>query len=190
VPRDKKTEPGKPKILTAEQIASLPELTDRQHAFMMGILDGLTATESYRRAYPTSQTWNSDNALWVEACRLRADPKVSLWLKAVRQQESHSAIATLEQHTARLEGLATRAEQSGNYGAAVQAEKARGQASGLYVDRNETRITADEDLVKVIKDLALIDPALARVLAADSGLESVVDATVGEGDNLDPPVSH
>lgn len=190
MPRDKKTAPRKLKTLTAEQIENLPELTDQQHKFMVGLLDGLTATESYRRAYPTCRTWSSDNAIWVHACRLRVNAKVQLWLKAVRQQESYGAIATLEQHTARLEHMAERAMADGNYGAAVQAEKARGQASGLYVDRNETRITADEDLVKVIKDLAALDPALARALAAGSGLEHVLDATPDETNNLDSKLTH
>lgn len=180
MPRDKNTAPKRLKTLTAEQLQDLPELNEAQHAFMMAILDGLTASDAYRSAYPHSRAW-TDNALWVNACRARSSPKVSLWLQAIRQQESYSAIATLDQHTTRLEGLAQRAEAAGNYGAAVQAEKARGQASGLYVDRSETRITADDDLVKVIKDLALVSPELARGLAAESGLEYVLETTEDDG---------
>lgn len=189
MPRDKKTTSAKLKEVSQHEIDSLPELTPQQHKFMMGILEGMTAADAHREAYPSSRTW-TDNALWVGACRLRADPKVQLWLKTVRRQAAHSHVATLEDHTRELNRLKEASMRTGNYGAAVQAEKARGQASGLYVDRNETRITADEDLVKVIKDLAALDPALARALAAGSGLEHVVDATSQDGDNPQSPVTH
>jgi len=170
MPRDKKTETAKLGTVSQHDIENLPVLTPQQHSFFELIIAGMGPVEAYRQAYPTSLTW-TQNALWVEACRMRANPKIALWVNTVRLQGSNSAIASLEDHTQEMRSLRDEARQTGNYGAAVQAEKARGQASGLYVEKQERQITADKDLIDTLKELARHSPELAKQLADEAGIE-------------------
>ena len=52
-------------------------------------------------------------------------------------------------HIKRLDDLSRGAEGSGNWGAAVAAEKSRGQAAGLYIDRKEILTGSIDQLSKV-----------------------------------------
>lgn len=120
-----------------ETLSELPDLTDNQHKFVMALIgdSALTASDAFRKAYDTSN-W-SDEAIWVQASRLKAHPKVKLWLDAVRALQLKTGQVTLNSHLSDLEGLAARAEQSGNYGAAVNAKVSQGRAAGLYKDKIE-----------------------------------------------------
>jgi|TARA_R110002167_G_scaffold28831_1_gene96465 hypothetical protein len=52
-------------------------------------------------------------------------------------------------HIKRLDDLSRGAEGSGNWGAAVAAEKSRGQAAGLYIDRKEILTGSIDQLSKI-----------------------------------------
>ena len=134
--------------------ADLPNLTDKQMRFVKGILDGMTASDAYRSAYSTENM--SDEALWVEASRLRANPKVSLWLDAAKTMHLHSGKTTLEGHLAELDRLKRRAEDTGQMSAAIHAEISKGKATGLYVERVRNESEPDE---------SAFDSALERLLA-------------------------
>lgn len=131
MPQNQKTEPTA--LINPDD---LPDLTDKQLAFVTHVLEGKTYADAYRLAYDVTG-FTSENAIWVEACRTAANSKVSLWLKAAKQHSFRDTTTTLETHTRRLAELSQRAENAGNYGAAVQAEVHIGKATGLYVDKVE-----------------------------------------------------
>ena len=120
----------------------------------------------------------SDNAIWVEASKYAAKPKVRLWLDRVRQDMLADTKITLESHTRELLRLAKAAEASGNYGAAAKCIELTGRATGLYVDRIKTD---DPTLAvaQVLERIALLQPAVAAELAASMGLD------MSESDNQD-----
>lgn len=151
--RRKLTEP-------TDQPDDLPDLTAQQRKFLEGILAGKTSSDAYRAAYDCSQSQN--NTVWVEASKLRAHPDVALWLSAARKAGLGRATVTLEGHISELERLREIAIDSGNVGAAVQAEQLRGKASGHYTENLNVTYSDPTDILDEIRKL---DPDLATQLA-------------------------
>src|SRR5690242_15618370 len=103
----------------------LPELTEQQMHFVECLLAGKSASDAYRESYNTSDCTN--RSIWALASRLRADVNVASWLSAARKAGLGRAAVTLEGHLAELERLREIALETGNVGAAVQAEQLRGK---------------------------------------------------------------
>lgn len=143
----------------------LPSLTAQQLGFVNELLAGKTGADAYRAAYDTSNM--QDTTVWVEASRLRHDPKVSLWLSAARKAHLGQAALTLDSHVRELERLKEAALESGNHGAAIQAEQLRGKACGFYKEQLEV---THHDPIAVLNEIALVDEKLARKLAEEDGI--------------------
>lgn len=163
MPRQKKTAPADPIADLGKAVAKLPDLTDQQHKFVLGLLNGETATASYRSAY------NCENmqpaTIWANASRLRSDAKVATWLDHARMIGLERAAVTYEGHVGELKRLGRVSEKTGNMGAAVQAEIHIGKATGLYVERHEHGIAPNTlDALERISRLAgdNVAQALAR----------------------------
>jgi hypothetical protein len=60
--------------------------------------------------------------------------------------------------------------ETGNVGAAVQAEQLRGKAVGHYVDKHQD-VSQQSDVTQTLKDIAKLNPDLAEQLAAQHGIE-------------------
>src|SRR6185437_15369196 len=148
-----------------EMLDDLPDLTPQQRKFVEGILAGKTATDAYREAYDCSGSQN--NTIWANASRLRADSNVAAWLYQARTAGLGHATVTLQGHVAELERLREIALKTGNVGAAVQAEQLRGKATGHYTE-NLNIVTSDP--LDMIKEIAVLSPALAAQLAKDNGI--------------------
>lgn len=146
--------------------AELPELTDHQRKFVEGILAGKTASDAYRCAYDCSNS--KDTSIWSRASELRADSKVEVWLSAARKAGLGHTVVTLQGHIAELERLREIALETGNVGAAVQAEQLRGKAQGHYVERLEVSAA---DPLDTLRQIASVSPQLAAQLAAAQGIE-------------------
>lgn len=151
----KKTDPHK---LDA---ADLPDLTAQQMKFVEGLLAGKSASDAYRAAYDCSNSL--DSSVWALASRLRADVKVASWLSAARQAHLGSGTVTLEGHIRELERLREIALETGNVGAAVQAEQLRGKAQGHYVEKMDLNVHDSDNLLDQIRQLS---PELAAQLEA------------------------
>ncbi len=113
----------------------LPQLTGRQQQFLDGLLAGKIGVDAYRATYNCANL--SDAAIRVEASRLKHLRKVTLTLSAVRMACLGPPKATLENHIRELERLKEIAINSGNVGAAVQAEQLRGKVMGFYTKKSE-----------------------------------------------------
>ena len=97
---------------------------------------------------------------------------------------AHKYEVTFEGHVKKLAEIRDGAMQNGNYAAAVAAEKSRGQAAGLYIDRKEIlhgkidQMNRDE-VMREIKKLQEEYPALALVANGN-----VVDAEMVEPEKV------
>lgn len=159
MPRRKITEPPS---LDADE---LPELSVQQQAFVQALLTGKTASDAYRAAFDTSDWLQS--SIWCEASKLSNNPKVLQWLSAARKAQLGTAHITLEQHIRRLDRLAAIAVETGNIGAAVQAESIIGKVAGHHIERVQ-EVPADP--ADVLKTIAATAPDLAAMLAAQAGI--------------------
>lgn len=159
MPRRKITKP------IALNVDDLPELTAQQEEFVRLVIGGKTATDAYRAAYSTENM--ADRTIWAQASRLNAHPSVVAWLSAARQACIGTHIVTLAGHQQQLERLREIAVQTGNVGAAVQAELARGKVAGHHIERIQ-EVPADPH--DTLKTLAQTAPDLAAQLAAAAGI--------------------
>lgn len=149
----------------------LPSLTEKQMLFVQGILAGKTASDAYRSAYDCSNS--EDRTIWANASRLRNDTNVSAWLSQARKAGLGRAAVTLESHLAELERLREIALDTGNVGAAVQAEQLRGKASGQYTEN--VRLIDDNpvDTLKTIQDE--FGPDIAKLITQQLGASSLIE---------------
>jgi phage terminase small subunit len=108
-------------------------LTPKQEAFCIAYIETGNASESYRRAY--SAKGMKDATVNREAKSLTDNPKITTRLAELRKPAIEKAQITLQRHLADLEALRDMARNAEKYGPAIQAEIARGKASGLYVER-------------------------------------------------------
>jgi phage terminase small subunit len=140
----------KPRKPDAEQIERLSDhddmgvlrqkLTDKQRTFVYEyVVNQVSGTEAARRA-----GYRHPN---VRAAELLNDkPYVSERINQFRLELQRKYEVTYENHVEQLAKLRDVALRNGAYSAAVNAEKARGQVGGLYVDRKEILIGRIESM--------------------------------------------
>lgn len=156
------------KITEAGPESDLSDLTPRQRKFVEGVLAGKSASDAYRESYDTSTMM--DRTVWAEASRLRANRNVAAWLSAARKAGLGRATVTLECHISELERLREIAIDTGNVGAAVQAEQLRGKASGHYSENINLRLDEPTSLLDEIRKLSpeLADQLQGQHLGSDT----------------------
>jgi hypothetical protein len=136
-------------------------------AFVNALLEGKTASDAYRGAYDCENM--SQEAVWVEASRLRRSPKISLWLRHFQRMGMDSARVTIEAHLSELARARELALELGQAAAAVQAEHCRGKAVGLYEHRFRVSASiSDAELVKAIDNL--LGAEVAKALDTQLGV--------------------
>jgi phage terminase small subunit len=110
-------------------------LTLKQQNFVHAYLETGNASEAYRRAYDAREM--KPESVGRKAAELMANGKITAKLDALREPVIAKVQLTLESHLETLRELRDEAAAHGFYGAAINAEVARGKASGLYVERKE-----------------------------------------------------
>lgn len=114
-------------------------LTDRQLAFCLLYAKNPTiqgACDAYRSAYKTRASEESVNRA---ARRLLQNPAVAGIVGLAREKAAERVSLTLEDHLDKLAELRDAAADNGQFSSAVSAEKARGQAAGLYVEKQHVQ---------------------------------------------------
>jgi phage terminase small subunit len=91
------------------------------------------------------------------ASELRKKPHVAEYIRELRNKEEKKYEVNLHRHLKRLDQLSKGAEEKGNWNAAVQAEKSRGQVAGLYIDRKEIMHGSIDQLNREEVDKLLTD---------------------------------
>ena len=113
----------------------MADLTPKQESFCLAYLETGSASEAYRQAYDV--TGMKPESVNREAKSVIDNPKISSRIEELRAPVREAAQISLRQHLDDLKRLRDLAEASEKYGPAIQAEVARGKASGLYVEKQE-----------------------------------------------------
>lgn len=131
------------------------DLTQKQEAFCVAYIETGNASEAYRRAYEAGKM--AAATVNRNAKELMDNPKIATRLQELRAPVVERAQITLETHLNDLKRLRDMAEASEKYGPAIQAEIARGKASGLYVEKLEHTGKDGAPLLEGIK-VTFVDP--------------------------------
>lgn len=149
------TKPTRPAAKKAPPPDQGEKLTPRQEAFFLTYARTGNVEASYREAGYAVENM-SQRAIAVEASRVLANPKIQRQIAALRQQAAQAAQVTLESHLAELLWLREQSAARGLFSAAIAAEKARGEVTGLYIKRvavsGGLEITEAVDLSKLSTD--------------------------------------
>jgi len=113
--------------------------------------DEMSATEC------AIQAGYSKDSARQEASNLRKKPNVAEYIRELRNLDEKKYEINLQRHLKRLDQLSKGAEEKGNWNAAVQAEKSRGQVGGLYIDRKEIMHGSIDQLNREEVDKLLTD---------------------------------
>lgn len=146
-------------------------LTERQEQFARVYATGtVTQTEAARQAGYANPRQNATDIM--------QNPAVLERIKELKEELSIKFEVTFENHVKKLSEIRDAALDKGNFTAAVAAEKARGQAAGLYVSRQEIMVgkidqMSREEVIAEIERMKKEYPMLANM---DMG--TVIDAEV------------
>jgi hypothetical protein len=138
-------EGGKGKVRTKVRKAADPKtgLTDKQEAFVQGILDGKGQGEAYRDAYATQNMTAAQ--ISVEAYRLMRDPKITLRLTQLQSQiEAQRRMLSLSRWDRTL-NFFERCMEDEDLHPSIRTRNAEllGKHLGLFVERVETKDVTD-----------------------------------------------
>ena len=109
-------------------------LTPKRESFAQAVASGMSQADAYRSAFSVKSSTKAET-VQQSASRLMADPKVAARVEEIRAPIVQKAQITLESHLERLKQLSEKAEQEGQFSAAISAEVSRGKASGLYTEK-------------------------------------------------------
>jgi len=135
-------------------------LTDKQKVFVKIYSENegrLTPTECARQAGYSEASANVTASVLLNGRRY---PKVVDAVIKRRAELEKTHEVKLQKHVQELARLREKALNEKSYSAAVNAERLRGQAAGLYIDRKEIRTgsidsMSREDVLKQLKELGL-----------------------------------
>lgn len=163
---------------------ALPKITPQQRKFVMGILSGKTQADAYREAY--NCTGKSGNVR-INASKLAAHPKIRAWIRHAQGIGADQAGLTHESHLAELARLRELAVDATQIAAGVQAEVARGKASGLYQENVRLHVSglSDEELLRGIVDFMGLEIGNTLALYLTGQDLEALDVQGGKGDEAD-----
>ena len=169
-----------PQNKRTEGIQELEELTEPEYQFLMAGMSGKVRSHAYGEAFQ-HQDWSRES-LEVSSSRLWNSSKFRLWRAALAQDQRNKGNLEMDEHQAVLESLRDEARNSGNLGAAVQAEVNRGKAAGLYVERHEDISSGPDirelplnELISAIQSLQTELERRKTIIQAEA-----LDASVGD----------
>ena len=111
-------------------------LTAKQEAFCQSIAGGSTQSDAYRKAYNVGKSTKNET-IHKRASNLMRRGALIARVAELRAPSLAIVKITLDNHLKTLESLRDEAVASRQFGAAINAEQARGKASGLYTERHE-----------------------------------------------------
>ena len=115
-------------------------LTPKREAFANAVASGKSQADAYRAAFDARSM--KPETVHSKASILMRDGKVTARVAALREPAAIAAQITLETHLDDLQSIRDCAVAEKQYGAAVNAEIARGKAAGLYVEKVEASISS------------------------------------------------
>ena len=130
---------------------SLPDLTEKQINFVLGIQKGLSKSDAYRHAYDCTKM--KPDSIWCNASKLASSTKVTQWLAYLKATQITEALYTKEAHILDMAEAARACKENKAWSAYVKAVESLGRCAGHYADKTEiTHIkSADKDLLDRIE---------------------------------------
>ena len=156
----------KPKLDVVANPRKEKQITPKQEEFArIYCTEDISQTEAAIRA---GYSVKSAHAIASQLLDGKRYPHVVERIREIKSELSRKCEVTFESHVKKLAEIRDLAITNGNYPAAVAAEKSRGQAAGLYIDRKEIlhgRIDqmSREEVMREIARLQQEFPALAAV---------------------------
>jgi len=158
------------------------KITPKQEEFArLYVSEDITQTEA---AIKAGYSIDSAHAIASQLLNGRRYPHVVERIRELKLELARKHEVTFEGHVKRLAEIRDSAIASGNFAAAVAAEKSRGQAAGIYIDRKEIlhgKIDqmSREQVMKEIQQLQEEFPALRAVTEGNMVVEGeVIDKKV------------
>ena len=143
-------------------------LTEKQEKFCrIYATEDVTRTEAARLAGYTEKTAPIAGSRFSNG---RDYPHILARIAEIKEELSKKYEVTFDNHVRQLARIRDAAYEKGNYPAAVSAEKARGQAAGLYISRQEILVgkidqMSREEVLAEIAKLQTEFPVLANATA-------------------------
>ena len=113
----------------------LPDLTEKQLNFVLGIQKGLSKSDAYRQAYDCTKM--KPDSIWCNASKLASSAKVAQWLAYLKATQISEAIYTKEAHILDMAEAARACKENKAWSAYVKAVESLGRCAGHYVDKSE-----------------------------------------------------
>ena len=146
-------------------------LTEKQEKFCrIYATEDVTRTEAARLAGYTEKTAPIAGSRFLNG---RDYPHILARIAEIKEELSKKYEVTFDNHVRQLARIRDAAYEKGNYPAAVSAEKARGQAAGLYISRQEIlvgkidQMSREEVLAEIAKlqqEFPVLDSATAPTI--------------------------
>jgi hypothetical protein len=118
-----------------DQVDRLPDLTEKQLNFVLGIQKGLRKSDAYRQAYDC--TTMKPDSIWCNASKLASSTKVAQWLAYLKVNQITEAVYTKEEHLKDLAEAARWCKEHRAPSAYVKAIECLGRCSGHYVEKSK-----------------------------------------------------
>lgn len=130
----------------------LPQITEKQMNFVIGILKGKSQSDAYRDAYDCSKS--TDNTVWSDSSKLASHPAIAQWLAVARRERFDLARYTVNEYMREQQELYQACRNSGNMGAAVKTHENIGKVAGYYVTQiRDLTPKVDKDLINQLESL-------------------------------------
>ena len=117
----------------------MKRLTAKQEQFCLEYIKSGSASDAYRATYSDK---GKPATAWRRGTELMQTPHVLARIQHLQSEVAAGVVLTMQQHLGDLKELRDKAADDGRWSAAVAAEVARGKAAGLYVERIESKVTA------------------------------------------------
>ena len=114
-------------------------LTQKQEAFVQGILEGMSQADAYRSAYPNQRM--TDKTLWESASKLMKNPKVTARLKELRDELAKPTIMSAQERLEWLTGLIKCEEETTSD--KLKAADIMNKMQGEYVQKVEADVKSE-----------------------------------------------
>lgn len=137
------------------------KLTPQQENFARHIVRGYSQAEAYRRSYSVGPR-TKPTTVWVESCKLAADPKVSQRITELTAQAAARAGVTRETMLAEMGFNRERAVDAGDNAAANTASRDRARVAGLLSDKLELT-GKDGAAIAVKEEVSLEDRSINEI---------------------------
>jgi len=161
------------------------KLTNRQKTFAGLIVEGI-----YSNAECARQAGYSKNVATGSASKLlngRDYPHVLEYIQELRQERERRYGVTTIGQLERLHVLSQGAEESGQFSAAINAEKIRSALGGLTIDRREQINTMDQmSRDEIVARLAKLQSQYPQAFQIEGDYKDVTDEQGTGGELLEP----